>query len=184
MKYLKKFNESSSVLLKLSNNIDYKLISTIENLISSGKILEISCGNGADAIKLNDLGYKVYSTDYDDGYVNYVNSVIGNCIKHDTRAPFPYPNNYFNLVYSRLGLHYFTKDELENIFTDINRITKKYLVFTVKLVNDIPTGKVILTKESWNDLVSKDFNIISSKEKTGILYDNESRWLEIVAEKK
>jgi len=185
MIYLKNFKlfESTSVLLSLKDNVDTELIKKIQSLIKTGEILEISCGNGADAIELSNLGYNVVATDFDDGYVDFVNSQGIECIKHDTRKPFPFQDNQFDLVYSRLGLHYFTEEELKDIFKDISRITKKYLVFTVKLVNDIPTGKIIFTEDTWKDLVSNDFSIISSNVKEGILYNNQSKWLEIVAEK-
>lgn len=88
------------------------------------------------------------------------------------------------MVYSRLGLHYFSVDELKNIFDEISRISKKYLVFTVKLVNDIPTGKVIFNEDTWRDLVSDKFEILESSVKEGILYNNQSKWLEIIAKKK
>ena len=185
MIYLKNFKlfENTSVLLALKDNIDSDLIGKIKKLIPTGKILEISCGNGADAIELSKLGYDVTATDLDDGYINFVNSQGVECIKHDTKKPFPFYEDQFDLVYSRLGLHYFTEEELNHIFTDINRITKKYLVFTVKLVNDIPTGKVIFTENTWKELVSNNFDILSSSVKEGILYDNQSKWLEIIAEK-
>ena len=185
MRYLKTFTlfENTSVLLALKDNVDSDLIGKIEKLIPTGKILEISCGNGADAIELSNLGYNVVATDFDNGYIDFVNSQGVKCIKHDTRKPFPFEDNQFDLVYSRLGLHYFTEDELQHIFKDISRITKKYLVFTVKLVNDIPTGKIIFTEDTWKDLVSNHFHIISSKVKEGTLYNNQSKWLEIVAEK-
>lgn len=185
MKYLRKFSlfENTSVLLSLTDNVDTDLIEKIQSLIKSGKILEISCGNGADAIQLSNLGYDVTTTDFDNGYIEYVNSKGIECIKHDTRETFPFNDNQFDLVYSRLGLHYFTEEELQSIFEDISRITKKYLVFTVKLVNDIPTGKIIFTKDTWENIVTNDFKIISSVVKEGILYNNQSKWLEVVAKK-
>ena len=181
LKY-KLFKESA--LLKLSNNTDMELISKIESLISPpSKILEISCGNCADSIRLKNLGYRVKCTDNNQEYVN--NAIRNNidCINHETSMLFPFNDKTFNLIYSRLGLHYFSNDKLVEIFKEISRIGD-YLVFTVKLVNDIQTGKVILTKEKWLELVSIDFNIISNEEKTGILYDNQSNWLEIVAKSK
>ena len=99
------------------------------------------------------------------------------------RKKFPFGDNEFDLIYSRLGLHYFTQEELKEIFKELNRLTNKYLVFTVKLVNDIPTGKVIFTEDTWKDLVSEEFKIISAEVKEGILYNNQSKWLEIIAEK-
>lgn len=186
LRYLKKYNLFENrilpILLDLDNNVDSDLINKIENLLPSGKILEISCGNGADAIKLNELGYDVVATDFTKEYVDYVNQYLP-CIEHDTRQRFPFSDKSFDLVYSRLGLHYFSEEELVSIFTEISRLTKKYLVFTVKLANDnLNTGKVILGKEKWEELVSNKFNIISSEVKEGILYTDKSKWLEIIAE--
>jgi SAM-dependent methyltransferase len=171
-----------SPLLKLEDNVDYELIEKIQSLISSGTILEISCGNGADALELLKRGYVVFGTENNQQYADHVNQKI-NCVKHDTRNKFPFPDNSFDLVYSRLGLHYFSESELQSIFKEISRITKEYLVFTVKLVNDIKTGKTIFDKETWENLVSEEFKIVSSEVKEGILYDNQSKWLEIVAKK-
>jgi len=190
MKYLlnrKIFENQSELnkqapLLKLDGNADIELIEKIQSLISSGTILEISCGNGADALELLKRGYLVFGTENNQQYADHVNQKI-NCIKHDTKNRFPFPDNTFDLVYSRLGLHYFSESELQSIFKEISRITKEYLVFTVKLVNDIQTGKTIFNKETWENLVSEEFEIISSIEKEGILYDNQSKWLEMVVKK-
>jgi len=190
MKYLlnrKIFENQSELnkqapLLKLDGNADIELIEKIQSLISSGTILEISCGNGADALELLKRGYLVFGTENNQQYADHVNQKI-NCIKHDTKNRFPFPDNTFDLVYSRLGLHYFSESELQSIFKEISRITKEYLVFTVKLVNDIQTGKTIFNKETWENLASEEFEIISSTEKEGILYDNQSKWLEMVVKK-
>lgn len=186
MKYLLNFKlfESKAVLLDLENNVDNELVSKVRSLIERGNILEISCGNGADAIELSKIGYNVTTTEFCDEYVEWVNEQGIECIKHDTKEKFPFNDSEFDLVYSRLGLHYFTQEELVNIFKEISRITKRYLVFTVKLVNDIPTGKIIFTEDTWKDLVSDEFTIISSEVKEGILYNNQSKWLEIIAENK
>lgn len=173
----------TSPLLNLKDNVDHDLINVIESLISSGKILEISCGNGADAIELDRLGYQVTATENNKNYAEHTNQFVS-CIHHDTKNKFPFTNNEFDLVYSRLGLHYFSQDELIGIFGEISRITKNYLVFTVKLVNDISTGKVIFDQKFWEDLTSRNFEIVSSKVKTGILYNNESKWLEVVSKKR
>lgn len=183
MKYIltKKLFESS--LLSLEDNVDYELTSIIENLLpNKGDILEISCGNGADSIYLTNKGYDVTATETCQEYIDYVSKYI-NCINHDTRNKFPFTDKSFDLIYSRLGLHYFTKEELSKIFSELNRLTKKYLVFTVKIQqDDINTGKIILNESEWEELVSENFNIISSTTKEGTLYNSKSKWLEIVAE--
>ena len=188
MKYLLVYeifeNKSISIggLLELENNIDHELINIIKKLISSGKILEISCGNGSDSIELNRLGYNVVSTENNINYVEYTNHFV-KCIKHDTKDKFPFKDDEFDLTYSRLGLHYFTEEELYNIFNEIDRITKKYIVFTVKLTNNVETNKVIFDEKKWIDITSNYFKIKSSKIKTGLLYGIESRWLEIIGKK-
>ena len=188
MKYIKDFKifENSfekGPLLSLVNNIDQKLLRKIEQLIPIGNILEISCGNGSDAIELSKRGYNVVATDSSELYVKYVGKFL-KCILHDTRKRFPFKDNEFDLVYSRLGLHYFNEEELFKIFKEINRLTNKYLLISVKLENgQINSGKVIFSKEKWEEIISKYFIILSSEVKTGKLYGTESKWLEIVSEK-
>jgi hypothetical protein len=179
------FETSISPLLTLSNNVDNELVSKIKSLINRGsKILEISCGNGSDAIELSNSGYNVITTELNDEYIDFVRSQGVECIKHDTKERFPFSSGEFNLVYSRFGLHYFNQEELIGIFEEIKRLTTRYLVFTVKLVDDnMQWGKVIFTEETWKDLVSKEFMIISSEIKEGLQYGNQSKWLEIVAKK-
>lgn len=169
-------NQGWSSLLNLTENIDKELMNKIESLLpNKGKILEISCGNGADAIDLTNKGYDVTATDNCQEYVDHVSKYI-NCIKHDTRNTFPFHNKSFDLVYSRLGLHYFTKEELSKIFSEISRLTKRYLVFTAKIEQDnLNTGKIIMSKSDWEIPLSDKFNIISSEEKEGLLYDNQSK---------
>ena len=103
-------------------NADIELIEKIQSLISSGNILEISCGNGADALELLKRGYVVFGTENNQQYADHVNQKI-NCVKHDTKNKFPFPDNSFDLVYSRLGLHYFSESELQSIFKDISKQT-------------------------------------------------------------
>lgn len=185
MKHLKSFGlfENSSPLLQLTKNVDFDLIHKIQSLIKSDTILEISCGNGADALYLSEHGFDVTATDNNSEYVDFVDQFI-DCYLHDTKNKFPFKDEQFDLVYSRLGLHYFTPQELVNIFGEISRITKKYLVYSVKLVNDIQAGKVILDEHTWLELTRDKFEILSSEVKTGLLYGNESKWLEVVAIKK
>ncbi len=188
LKYYEKFiiNESNkmSSLLDIADNIDTNIISKIESLIKPGSsILEISCGNGADSIKLKDDGYNVTCTDLDINYVNNASKYV-NAIQHNTSEAFPFDNNTFDLIYSRLGLHYFNQDELVKIFKELSRLTSNYLIFTVKLTDNIQTGKVILSDDVWVDLTNKYFDIISSEIKEGMLYGLQSKWLEVVATKK
>jgi hypothetical protein len=69
---------------------------------------------------------------------------------------------------------------LNGIFKELQRIGKNILI-TVKIVDDIKTGKVILTPDKWNEIVDNYFNIKSFQIKEGILYNSKSKWIEILA---
>lgn len=179
----KKFLESiGSPLLNLSDNIDQHLISIIQDKLKSGSILEISCGNAADSLYLKDLGYDVVCTDLNPEYVENAKNLGLESIIHDTKNKFPFDDNHFDLIYSRLGLHYFTEDELKGILLELNRIGKSILI-TVKVVDDIQTGKVILTPDKWKELISLYFDIDIFEIKEGELYGSMSKWIEIFAKK-
>lgn len=121
--YLKFIRES--LLLKLKDNVDEDMISKIQSVSSPpSRILEISCGNGSDSLYLKNLGFEVKTTEINDEYVTNANKLGLSCVKHDTENSFPFKSNEFDLIYCRLGLHYFKKDQLFNIFSEIGRICK------------------------------------------------------------
>ena len=181
-KTFKLFENIGSPLLDLSNNVDINLISQIQKILKPGSsILEISCGNGADSMKLQELGFKVSCTELNPEYVENARRLGLNCIEHNTKDKFTYLDKEFDLIYSRLGLHYFTEEELNDIFSELRRIGKRILI-TVKVVDDIKTGKVILTPEIWNKIISKFFDIKRFEIKEGQLYGSQSKWIEIIGD--
>lgn len=181
MKYLKKWGLFES-LLDLQNNVDKHLIYIIEsNVKNGGRILEVSCGNGADSLYLKELGYSVKCTEFNKDFIENAKKVGLDCIDHDTRNKFPFSDNEFDLVYSRLGLHYFTESELDSIFKELSRIGNKLLI-TVKIEEDeFKTGKIILSPEKWSDIINKYYDIELFNIKEGNLYGKPSRWIEILA---
>lgn len=191
--YIKKYNDFilesqpyvAPILLNLKDNVDMSLMGDIESFATVGdKILEISCGNGADANYLKSIGYDITCTELNDVYVNHCKGLGLDIIKHNTESPFPFTDKQFDITYSRLGLHYFSNESLILIFNEIARITKKYLIYTVKLVDDIPTGKIILSKEEWESITLNKFEIVSSNKKSGLLYGSQCNWLEVIAKVK
>lgn len=181
----KKFYENiGSPLLDLSDNVDHHLISQIQkNVKPSASILEISCGNGSDSLYLKESGFRVTCTELNPEYVKNAKNLGLNCIQHNSKDRFPFKDKEFDLVYSRLGLHYFTEQELYDIFSELKRIGNKILI-TVKIVDDIKTGKVILDSDKWKEIISNFFNINTFKIKEGELYGSQSKWIEIFAESK
>lgn len=183
MRYLKRFESIGSPLLNLYDNVDMHLISVIQDNVKIGsKILEISCGNASDSIYLKNLGYDVTCTEFNPDYVNNANKKGIRCIKHDTKNKFPFGDNEFDIIYCRLGLHYFNEVDLVNIFSELCRIGDKILI-TVKITDDIKTGKIILSTSQWLKIISRFFNIQYCEEKEGILYDSKTKWIEIFAKR-
>ena len=186
---IKKFKEYTlflenigSPLLSIENNVDQNLIEIIEKEVNTGgKILEISCGNGSDSLQLQKLGYQVTCTEFNPEYVENAIELGLDCYLHNTKDKFKFTDKEFDLVYSRLGLHYFSIDELNDILLEINRISKKILI-TVKIVDDIKTGKIMLTPKTWKEVISKHFEIKNFKIKEGDLYGRKSGWIEILAD--
>jgi SAM-dependent methyltransferase len=186
MKYLKGYKLFESSLLDLSDNVDDHLISIIKKNFKPGsKILEISCGNGADAKHLQDLGYDIICTEIDDNYVRNAKNLGLKCIKHDTRNSFPFEDKQFDLIYAKLSLHYFTKDELNKIFKELRRISHNIL-FTVKVQDDdFKTGKIIIPPHHWIGITSNNYGAEKSFHiKEGDLYGKPAKWVEIFAEAK
>jgi hypothetical protein len=178
----KGLNES---LLNLVDNVDTEMIDVIKNEVSKGgKILEISCGNASDALFLKKKGFDITCTEISDEY--YQNAIEKglNCILHNTREPFPFEDKSFDLIYSRLGLHYFTETELIPILEELHRIGDK-LLFSVKTQDDnFKTGKVILSKSDWRELLEDWWDIKFIEEKSGELYGSPSKWIEVLAYRK
>lgn len=186
MRYLKDyklFESDSSSLLDIPEEVDIHLIEIIKkNIKPDAKILEISCGNAVDSKHLKDLGYDVTCTELNDDYIENAKSLGLSCIKHDTRNKFPFNDKQFDLIYARLSLHYFNKEELDTIFKELKRISHKIL-FTVKVEEDsFKTGKVIIPPYHWIGIVGNNYGSEDSFQiRTGNLYGKKSKWVEILA---
>lgn len=182
--FRKKNINNSNALLNITNNVDKSLISIItKDFPVKSKILEISCGNGSDALYLKKLGYDVTCTESNIDYVNNAKSLGLNCIQHHTENKFPFKNDEFDLIYCRLGLHYFDRTELYFIFNELYRMTKSKLLITVKIEEDLEnTGKIIFNENSWRYIIQNFFKIKSLNKKEGLLYNKQSTWIEIYAE--
>jgi len=178
MKNLKKYTdfilESSEMWNDFINKINTgiipkdppeKDIDILMELKPSGKVLDISIGDGANSEYFIENGYNVYGTDISDVAINTISEKHPeyNWIVHDTENNFPYQDNMFDIVFAKLSLHYFSKEKTYEIMNDIHRILKTdgVFYFMVKISNsgNINTNKKSYTKEEWEDFIS-DFNII------------------------
>jgi ubiquinone/menaquinone biosynthesis C-methylase UbiE len=95
-----------------------------------GKVLELAAGQGQDARFLAKRGYEVICTDRSDfglreaerkARAEQLNIVFRQV---DLLEPLPFEDNAFDVVYSHLGLHYFTKEHTRKLFAEIHRVLK------------------------------------------------------------
>lgn len=133
---------------------------------------------------LSSLGFDVVGTEIKDDYKSNLKS--SKHITHNTLNDFPFEDNSFDFIYSRLSLHYFNESDLNGIFDEIKRMVKidGYFAFSCKL-NDggYSSNKKFYSLEKWTEITEDSgFTIISSEKKSGKLYGKSAEWVEIYAE--
>jgi len=145
---------------------DVNNIEKLKKLIPTGKVLDLSVGDGAQSEYFIENGYDVYGTDISDLAIKTIKDKYPKYtwIAHDTENKFPFTNNMFNIVFARLALHYFSKESIANILSDIYRIIKPsgVLFVMVKISNtgEKDTSKKSYTQQEWGELISENFTII------------------------
>ncbi len=168
------------------------------------KVLDLCCGKGADSIFFHNKEMNVTALDYSSEAIKQFNDIqkryeiFLTSMVMDISEEFPYENESFDFVYSRLGLHYFTDKVTRKVISEIKRVLKSegLLMFQVKSINDKEYGK---GKEIEKDMFDEDgyirhffskeyaesllegFNIIMMEERA---IPNKSTYLEVIAEKK
>lgn len=131
-----------------------KFVKKIQFIPLSDKsiILELGCGLGKDTIEFLKLGFKVIAVDFSINALNitkkalieYFNNGKLSLLHQDLNYEFPsFSENSIDLVYSHLGLHYFTEARTQKIFTEIHKVLKPQskLAFAVKTISDPLYGK-------------------------------------------
>jgi len=111
-------------------------------------VCDLGCSTGADSLYFLKQGHTVSLVDISNRALELAKSKIQQekLEKHATfhtvdltNEPLPFANGYFDIVYSRLALHYFPRERTLEIFKDISRTLKSngsaYLV--IKSPNDL-----------------------------------------------
>jgi SAM-dependent methyltransferase len=111
------------------------------------RILEIGCGAGLDALFFQHMGHHVVAIDFSEFAIQQLsisnpNSGVDFRV-HDMNSPLQFPDEYFDVVYSRLSLHYFTDRDTRRVFQEIRRVLRPQgcLHFMCKSINDPLYGK-------------------------------------------
>jgi len=97
------------------------------------KLLELGAGQGRDSIFFASNGIQVAALDYSNAGIEIIlnktkeekKGLQVNSKTFDIRNALPFPNNYFDAVYSHMFLNMkFSQDELNFIISEIRRVLK------------------------------------------------------------
>jgi len=173
---------------------DSKSINKLTKLIPDGsKILDISIGDGANSEYFIEQGFEVYGTDISKLAIDTIKEEYPDYtwVEHDTLESFPFPDNFFNLIFARLALHYFERNDIERILSDINRMLKNngyfYIMVKCSSTGIVNTGKILYTPDEWINMISDKFEVVDvkkDKRKAYVFEKEESNLLEIIAKSK
>ena len=130
------------------------------NIKKNSKVLEPGFGRGEFLKQFENLDLQVYGMDYTKYTENKGFEINGKTEIHDAeKFPYPYENNFFDLVYSKSFIeHFYYTDK---ILEEIYRIIKpggKIITLTpswkhmYKIFYDSCTHRTAFTKKSINDL--------------------------------
>lgn len=137
---------------------DKDTLDLLERLPIKGKWLNLAAGDGRyDALLLEKAG-EVTATDIDETALDKLSRNTPDDLRKKLKtktfnltAPFPFEDNSFAGVFCTGTLHFFPKDQLENIFREINRILKPGGLLAIDFATDvkrvIPNG-TLSTKEN------------------------------------
>ncbi len=137
------------------------------------KVLELGAGHGRDTIFFASNGIEVEAIDYSLVAVEILDKIAKEkrlSIKSrifDVRNPLPFPDEYFDAVYSHMLLNMkFSLDELHFIFSEIRRVLKPRGLnfFSVRNHNDKSYGKGIEIDKEIYDINGFEIRFFTEKE--------------------
>jgi len=90
--------------------------------ILRGRILDVGCGVGFLGHILKALGYEVLGLDID------CSKALIECIEHDARRPFPFPDSSFEVVVSQHFIEHISYGEQVNVMKEMLRVSRRIVI--------------------------------------------------------
>ncbi|PJZ31585.1 class I SAM-dependent methyltransferase [Leptospira kmetyi] len=123
-----------------------RMLSKIGNVFSEQspntnerKALDFGAGSGRHCVLLNEFGYQTYATDYTENSVKTIQETYPFVkASFSDKPPFPFDENFFDVIVSWGVLHYNSVEAAQAILSDQKRILKKggFLAGSVRAVGD------------------------------------------------
>lgn len=163
-------------------------------------LLDIGCGDGRDSVYFFNKGLKVTAVDFSISGIKKLklqNPKINSILSDIRKVKFK--ENYFDVIYAHLSLHYFDDKTTDKIFNNLHHILKKngLLFVKCKSIDDALFGKGqkigenIYKKGHTRHFFSKEymaeklkkFKVIKIKKTSSIYHTYKSAFIEAIATK-
>ena len=94
----------------------------VRYLPKSGKLLELSCGQGQDTLYFLSLGYEVTATDFSQFALDQIKDerIVKRSVDLSNKLSFAHDS--FDVIYCHLGMGYFTNDRTQKILDEVFEI--------------------------------------------------------------
>jgi SAM-dependent methyltransferase len=130
-----------------------KLVSVIQETLTSGSVLEVGAQSGLDAEYLADKGFQVKTVDYNPEAIRLLHQRRGLEVVMADGLSLPFSDESFDLVYSQGLIEHFRKPDLGLLVDEQKRVTKTdgYVLIDVPntfSLNTIPK-QVLIAMGKW-----------------------------------
>jgi len=144
-------------------------------LPNSGYILELGAGNGRDSRFFARNGFEIISTDFSKAACNLNINRIPDSLKPriairrlDMTIDLPFSDDFFDIVYAHLSLHYFSSAVTRHIINEISRVLKPegIFAFMVNSTSDPEYGQGSLIEDDYYRIgedTKRYFSIMSAE---------------------
>src|SRR5215469_10564601 len=150
------------------------------------KVLELGAGHGRDSIFFASNGIEVDALDYSAIAVDILNEITKQRMLRikpqlfDVTQPLPFPDGYFDAVYSHMLLNMrFSLEDLHFIFSEINRVLKPkgFNFFSVRNQNDKSYGSGVEIEKGIYDINGFQVRFFTERDIQHLAEDFKILWM-------
>ena len=119
------------------------------HLFPHAKVLDLGCGPGVEAAKLEKKGLAVYGMDLSHALLKiaHENIATGIFLQGDMLKKFPYESNFFDGIFAKASLLHVPKDKMSRVLAEIGRVLKKNGILHVALKKG--TGEDVVREDDY-----------------------------------
>ena len=119
------------------------------------KVLDIGCGKGFQLVELTQVlpGIEVRGVDISDYAIEHAHPKVKHLIDHVSAAQLPYPDKFFDLVFSINTLHNLHNHDLDRALREMERVGKEKYLCVESYRNEVEKANLLywqVTCEQFN----------------------------------